>query len=209
MLLQKFRWTRHWHVTHGGHCCRRQILSKLDILVHLGDTHWSLTALVRDCSQRNWPRVMSKLAVVTKPTTVSIAKLYLFIVLWGSCKNFNASMVEPANFQARRNRFANLNSKTLPHLMNVLDQLGMSLHARIEWQSPSNNISSFSAHKNITYRFLSSSKTATAIDITVTLEPCVFNTLDLSGTQWWWSWRIFSCWTRREGNKCTQLARSH
>ena len=81
----------------------------------------------------------------------------------------------------------------IPHLMNVLDQLGMSLHARTAFikyinlsddEAPadsffSNNISAFSAHKNIAYRFLSPSRIAAAIDITVTLEPCTFTRIFL------------------------------
>jgi hypothetical protein len=39
-------------------------------------------------------------------------------------------MVEPANFIAPRNGFAMSFQDFIPHLMNVLDQLGMSLHAR-------------------------------------------------------------------------------
>lgn len=39
-------------------------------------------------------------------------------------------MVEPANFIAPRNGFAMSFQDFVPHLMNVLDQLGMSLHAR-------------------------------------------------------------------------------
>ena len=42
----------------------------------------------------------------------------------------DASMVEPANFIAPRNGFAMSFQDFVPHLMNVLDQLGMSLHAR-------------------------------------------------------------------------------
>ena len=42
----------------------------------------------------------------------------------------DASMVEPANFIAPRNGFAMSFQDFIPHLMNVLDQLGLSLHAR-------------------------------------------------------------------------------
>lgn len=42
----------------------------------------------------------------------------------------DASMVDPANFIAPRNGFAMSFRDFIPHLMNVLDQLGMSLHAR-------------------------------------------------------------------------------
>lgn len=43
----------------------------------------------------------------------------------------------------------------------------------------SNNMSAFSAHKNIAYRFLSPSKIAAAIDISVNAENCVFTRLFL------------------------------
>lgn len=39
-------------------------------------------------------------------------------------------MVDPTNFIAPRNGFAMSFQDFIPHLMNVLDQLGMSLHAR-------------------------------------------------------------------------------
>lgn len=40
-------------------------------------------------------------------------------------------------------------------------------------------MSAFSAHKNIAYRFLSPSKIAAAIDISVTTDPCMFTRLFL------------------------------
>jgi hypothetical protein len=40
-------------------------------------------------------------------------------------------------------------------------------------------MSSFSAHKNIAYRFLTPGKIAAAIDISVTTEPCMFTRLFL------------------------------
>jgi hypothetical protein len=40
-------------------------------------------------------------------------------------------------------------------------------------------MSAFTAHKNIAYRFLSPSKIAAAIDISVTVEGCVFTRLFL------------------------------
>lgn len=39
-------------------------------------------------------------------------------------------MVEPSAYIAPRNGFAMTFRDFIPHLMNVLDQLGMSLHAR-------------------------------------------------------------------------------
>lgn len=88
-----------------------------------------------------------------------------------------ASMVDLTDFIAPRNGFAMSFRDFMPHLKNVLDQLGMSIHARTAFIN--NNISAFAAHKNIAYRFLSPSKIAAAIDITVTLEPCVFTRIFL------------------------------
>ncbi|KDR81652.1 hypothetical protein GALMADRAFT_135067 [Galerina marginata CBS 339.88] len=89
----------------------------------------------------------------------------------------DASMMDPNNFITPRNGFAMSFRDFIPHLMNVLDQLGMSLHARTAFIN--NNMSAFSAHKNIAYRFLSPSKIAAAVDISVTTEPCVFTRLFL------------------------------
>ena len=43
----------------------------------------------------------------------------------------------------------------------------------------SNNIAAFSSHRNIAYRFMSPAKIAAAIDISVTVESCVFTRLFL------------------------------
>ncbi|KAJ7172459.1 hypothetical protein C8R46DRAFT_894699 [Mycena filopes] len=86
-------------------------------------------------------------------------------------------MVDPNDYIAPRNGFAMSFLDFVPHLMNVLDQLGMSLHARTNFIS--HNISAFSAHKNIAYRFLSPARIAAAIDISVTHDPCIFTRLFL------------------------------
>ncbi|KAH0827161.1 hypothetical protein J3R83DRAFT_4852 [Lanmaoa asiatica] len=87
------------------------------------------------------------------------------------------AMVDPNEFIAPRNGFAMSFRDFISHLMNVLDQLGMSLHARTNFIN--NNVNAFSAHKNIAYRFLSPTKIANAIDISVTADPCVFTRLFL------------------------------
>jgi len=87
------------------------------------------------------------------------------------------AMVDPSDYIAPRNGYAMSFRDFIPHLMNVLDQLGMSLHARTNFIN--NNMSSFAAHKNIAYRFLSPSKIAAAIDISVTTDPCMFTRLFL------------------------------
>jgi hypothetical protein len=87
------------------------------------------------------------------------------------------NMVDPNDYIAPRNGFAMSFRDFVPHLMNVLDQLGMSLHARTNFIN--HNISAFSAHKNIAYRFLSPSRIAAAIDISITHDPCLFTRLFL------------------------------
>lgn len=86
-------------------------------------------------------------------------------------------MVDPQEFIAPRNSFAMSFMDFVPHLNNVLDQLGMSIHARTQFVN--NNLSSFSAHRNIAYRLLSPGKIAAAIDITVTQDPCIFTRIFL------------------------------
>ena len=103
-------------------------------------------------------------------------------------------MVDPNDFIAPRNGYAMSFRDFVPHLMSVLDQLGMSMHARTNFVKcvfpchwcdvadidvRSNNVSAFAAHKNIAYRFLSPSKIAAAIDISVTSDPCIFTRLFL------------------------------
>ncbi|PCH38018.1 hypothetical protein WOLCODRAFT_87775 [Wolfiporia cocos MD-104 SS10] len=88
----------------------------------------------------------------------------------------DAAMVDPAEFVAPRNGFAMSTRDFIPHLMRCLDQLGLSVFARTTFVN--NNLASFTAHRNIAYRFLSPSKIAAAVDITVTAE-CVFNRLFL------------------------------
>ncbi|KAG6814375.1 hypothetical protein H0H92_010961 [Tricholoma furcatifolium] len=86
-------------------------------------------------------------------------------------------MVDPNEYIAPRNGFAMTFRDFIPHLMNVLDQLGMSLYARTNFIN--NNMPAFSQHKYIAYRFLSQSKIASAIDIAVTTDPCIFTRLFL------------------------------
>ncbi|KAH9946082.1 uncharacterized protein BXZ73DRAFT_95587 [Epithele typhae] len=86
-------------------------------------------------------------------------------------------MLDPQEFIAPRNGFAMSFRDFVPHLMRVLDQLGMSMFARTTFIN--NNMASFSSHRNIAYRFMSPSKIAAAIDISVTVENCVFTRLFL------------------------------
>ncbi|KAF8921236.1 hypothetical protein CPB85DRAFT_1269964 [Mucidula mucida] len=82
------------------------------------------------------------------------------------------TMLEPSDYIAPRNGFAMSFRDFIPHLMNVLDQLGMSMYARTNFIN--NNMAAFSQHKNIAYRFLAPTKIAAAIDIAVTSDPCIF-----------------------------------
>ncbi|KAF5314289.1 hypothetical protein D9619_011981 [Psilocybe cf. subviscida] len=78
----------------------------------------------------------------------------------------NFSMMDTNDLVSPWNGFAMPLLDFLRHLTNVLDTLGMSLHARTAFIN--NSVSAFSAHKSIAYRFLSPSKIAAAVDITVT-----------------------------------------
>ncbi|TFY78344.1 hypothetical protein EWM64_g5668 [Hericium alpestre] len=114
------------------------------------------------------------------------------------------AMLDPNEFVAPRNSFAMSFRDFVPHLMNVLDQLGMSIHARTDFINT--HLHSFATHKNIAYRFLSPGRIAAAIDMSVTADPCVFTRLFLI-------YRgvpeedmgIFA--RRREGGQLAQLAR--
>jgi len=88
----------------------------------------------------------------------------------------DSNMLNPEEFIAPRNSYAMSFRDFIQHLMVVLDQLGMSIHARTSFIT--NNMSAFSAHKNIAYRFLRSSQVAAAIDLGVSTE-CVTTRLFL------------------------------
>ncbi|KAI0690567.1 hypothetical protein BC835DRAFT_1407485 [Cytidiella melzeri] len=211
-----------------------QFWGKLNI-VHQGDTHTMEFTGTRIINEDEVSpdllvdaRVISKLAVISKPST---AKCHLNILaptsqycditlqpspLWklgltwptaeplddnkvkyflrvhpgGAIEHFETQLnatslyyeaipdpafVDPSEFIAPRNGFAMSFRDFIPHLTRVLDQLGMSLHARTNFIN--NNMSSFANHKNIAYRFLSPAKIAAAIDISVTTENCVFTRL--------------------------------
>ncbi|THH08658.1 hypothetical protein EW146_g8924 [Bondarzewia mesenterica] len=87
------------------------------------------------------------------------------------------SLLDPNEFVAPRNSFAMSFGDFIPHLMNVLDQLGLSVQARTDFINT--HLHDFSAHKNIAYRFLSPARIAAAIDMSVTADDCVFTRLFL------------------------------
>ncbi|KAF9265414.1 hypothetical protein L218DRAFT_956998 [Marasmius fiardii PR-910] len=89
----------------------------------------------------------------------------------------DAGMLDPEATVSPRHGFAMPYDTFVPHLINVLDSLGLSLYAKTNFVN--NNIAAFAAHKNIAYRFLSPSKIAAAVDITVSCDPCLFTRLFL------------------------------
>ncbi|KZT09488.1 uncharacterized protein LAESUDRAFT_756445 [Laetiporus sulphureus 93-53] len=84
-------------------------------------------------------------------------------------------MLDPHEFIAPRNSFAMPYTDFMSHIMRVLEQLGLSLTARTQFIHQ--NVFAFSAHRNIAYRFMTPSRIAAAIDISVTAENCVFTRL--------------------------------
>ncbi|TDL24700.1 hypothetical protein BD410DRAFT_785390 [Rickenella mellea] len=76
-----------------------------------------------------------------------------------------------------QNSFAMPSKDFGPHIMKVLELLGLSMQARTHFMY--NNIAAFSAHKYIAYRFLSPLEVAAAIDLSVTTEPCYFSRIFL------------------------------
>ena len=114
-------------------------------------------------------------------------------------------MLDPQDFIAPRNSYAMPLLDFIPHLTRVLEQLGLSFHARSSFityvfpffpprhalyprastgvtqtnsaRPARSNLSAFVAHKNLAYRFLNPSKIANAIDISVATPDVVFTRL--------------------------------
>lgn len=84
---------------------------------------------------------------------------------------------DPSSYISPYNGFAMPTCDFIPHISRVLDTLGLSLQTRTHFVS--NNIAAFTAHKNIAYRFMSPSRLTAAIDISVSMDQCVFNRLFL------------------------------
>ncbi|TFK98952.1 hypothetical protein BDV98DRAFT_552063 [Pterulicium gracile] len=87
------------------------------------------------------------------------------------------NMVDPNEYISPKNGFGLSFQDFIPHLSNVLDQLGMSLHAKSTFIN--NNMSAFACHRHVAYRFLAPRRIASAIDISVTSDPCLFTRLFL------------------------------
>lgn len=84
---------------------------------------------------------------------------------------------DPSSYISPYNGFAMPVSDFIPHISRVLDNLGLSLQTRTHFVST--NIQAFMAHKNIAYRFMSPSRLTAAIDVSVSMDSCVFNRLFL------------------------------
>ncbi|KAG2157169.1 hypothetical protein DEU56DRAFT_921120 [Suillus clintonianus] len=181
-----------------------QYWGKLNI-VHDGDTHtvdFTGTRIVNPDVPPDLlfdSRVMSKLTTAAKPSSVkchlsilsptleycdvilSINPLWRLELTWPPAQPVNETKVKyflrvhPGG--ALEHFESEMVTTSLYYEAVVLDQLGMSKHGRTNFIN--NNISAFAAHKNIAYRFLSPSKIAAAIDISVTSDPCVFTRLFL------------------------------
>lgn len=67
-------------------------------------------------------------------------------------------------------------AQTLSSILVTLPLLPVS-HKAFPFNS--SNLASFAQHKNIAYRFLNPTKVASAIDISVSADPCVFTRLFL------------------------------
>jgi len=84
---------------------------------------------------------------------------------------------DPASLVDPHNSFAMSTREFIPHISKVLENLGLNVQQRTSFMT--NNMAAFNAYKNIAYRFLSPSKLAAAIDISVTHDPCVWTRIFL------------------------------
>ncbi|GJJ12105.1 hypothetical protein Clacol_006346 [Clathrus columnatus] len=87
------------------------------------------------------------------------------------------SAIDPLTIIGPHNSYAMPLSQFIPHISKVLEELGFSVPARTTFIS--NQISNFQAYKNIAYRFMSPSRLAAAIDLSVTCSPCVWTRIFL------------------------------
>jgi len=131
---------------------------------------WPPAELIGENKVKYFLRVHPGGAVEHFESTITATSLYYEAIP-------EPGMLDPVEFIAPRNGFAMAYRDFVPHLLTVMDQLGLSLHARTSFIN--NNLAYFSQYKNIAYRFMSPSKVAAAIDISVTAENCVFTRLFL------------------------------
>ncbi|KAG1762066.1 hypothetical protein EDD22DRAFT_1029270 [Suillus occidentalis] len=162
-----------------------RVMSKLTIAAKFASIkyHLSILSLAQQL-ELTWPPA--------QPVNETKVKYFLRVHPGGALEHFESemvttalyyeavldpSMVDPNDFITPRNGYATSFRDFVPHFMSILDQLGMSLHAGTNVIN--NNISIFSAHKNIACHFLSPSKITAVIDISVTSDPCIFTRLFL------------------------------
>jgi len=81
------------------------------------------------------------------------------------------SSLDPNTIISPQNGYCMTFEEFIPHLIHVLEQLGMSLQARTNFVS--NNMNAFSQHRHIAYRFMSPQRLSAAIDIQVTTDPAI------------------------------------
>lgn len=89
----------------------------------------------------------------------------------------DTTQFDPSSYISPYNGFAMPVLDFIPHISRVLDTLGLSLQTRSHFINT--NITAFTVHQNIAYRFMSPSRLTAAIDISVSMESCAFNRLFL------------------------------
>jgi len=87
-----------------------------------------------------------------------------------------AGSIDP-QYIAGYNSFAMTFKEFIPHITKILESLGLSLQARTNFVT--SNMGTFSAHKNIAYRFMPPGRLGRAIDLNVTADPCVYTRIFL------------------------------
>jgi len=85
--------------------------------------------------------------------------------------------LDPQSYIAPHNGYGMPTRVFIPHLMVVLDRLGLNLNARTTFVQT--NMSSFLMHENIAYRFMSPGRLASAVDISIDHDPCLWSRIFL------------------------------
>ncbi|KZV86550.1 hypothetical protein EXIGLDRAFT_653127 [Exidia glandulosa HHB12029] len=87
------------------------------------------------------------------------------------------ALLDPASYIAPYNSFAMSSAEFVPHILKVMEELGVSLRDRTNFIT--SNLCHWNAHRNIAYRFMSPNRLRAAIDVAVTTESCAFMRLFL------------------------------
>jgi len=85
--------------------------------------------------------------------------------------------IDPTTIVGPHNSFAMSTAQFIPHLFKELDRLGLTPSTRTNFVSA--QLPNFFTHRNIAYRFMSPSRLAQAIDLSVTCSPCIWTRLFL------------------------------